>query len=103
MTEAMLRAELITSGIRLDDLLDPWGMPFRSHFSVRNDMDALEITSAGPDKTFDTEDDFEVAKIERPYFKPYSEAIQRAVKEVHEGTVHPRLGIAQERTFAPRN
>jgi len=85
-TETALRSDLLASGIRVDDLVDPWGTPFRSHFNVRNEKDVLEITSAGPDKKFDTEDDFQVTQIERPYFKPYFEAIQRALKEFHERT-----------------
>jgi hypothetical protein len=85
-TEVALESALFASGIRVGDLLDPWGTPFRSHFGIRNEMDILEITSAGPDKKFDTQDDFQVAKIEWLYFKPYSEAIQRAVKEFHERT-----------------
>jgi hypothetical protein len=85
-TEATLRSELAASGIALDNLLDPWGMPFRVHFSARNEMDVLEITSTGPDKTFDTEDDFQALKMEWPYFKPNAEAIQKAVDEYHERT-----------------
>jgi hypothetical protein len=85
-TEAALRSELVTSGIRLDDLLDPWGTPFRAKFSITNEMDVLELTSAGPDKKFDTEDDFQATEVKWPYFKPYAEAIQTAVKEFHERT-----------------
>ena len=85
-TEAELRADLLASGIRLERLLDPWGMPFRARFSVKNEMDVLLLTSAGPDKTFDTEDDFRVLKIQWPYFRPNTEAIQKAVSDYHERT-----------------
>jgi hypothetical protein len=85
-TEPELKSELNASGVQLDGLMDPWGTPFRVHFGVRNEMVALEITSDGPDKTFDTEDDFQAARIAWPYFKPYTEAIQRAGKEFHERT-----------------
>ncbi len=85
-TDAALTDELMVSGIRLDDLRDPWGVPYRFRFSVRNEMDVLELISAGPDKIFDTEDDFPAMKMEWPYFKPNAEAIQKAVNEFHERT-----------------
>jgi len=85
-TDAALKDELISSGILLDDLRDPWGVPYRFRFSVKNEMDVLELISAGPDKRFDTEDDFPAMKLVWPYFKPNAEAIQKAVNEFHERT-----------------
>src|SRR5262249_3986921 len=64
-----LRRLLARSGIDLDVMRDPWGMPYRPVFSVNRDMDILEFISAGPDKRFGTEDDFVATPaIERPYF-----------------------------------
>ncbi|HTC64777.1 MAG TPA: alpha-2-macroglobulin family protein [Candidatus Saccharimonadales bacterium] len=85
-TEESLRNELAATGMGLDNLLDPWGMPFRFRFGMINEMDILEIISAGPDKTFGTEDDFQVLRMEWPYFKPNAEAIQKAVDEYHART-----------------
>jgi hypothetical protein len=85
-TEAALNDELISSGIRLDDLRDPWGRPFRPHFSTENEMDFLELTSAGPDKQFDTDDDFQALEMKWPYFKPNADAIQKAIDEFHART-----------------
>jgi len=85
-TDAALKEELEASGIRLDDLRDPWGMPYRAHFSVKKELDVLEFFSAGPDKAFDTEDDFPALKMEWPYLRANAEAIQKAVNEFHERT-----------------
>jgi len=85
-TEAALNDELISSGIRLGELLDPWGTPFRPHFYTKNEMDFLELTSAGPDKKFDTDDDFQALEVKWPYFKPNSDAIQKAIDEFHKRT-----------------
>jgi hypothetical protein len=85
-TEAALKSELAASGIHLDDVFDPWGTPYHARFDTTREMDTLELVSAGPDKKFDTEDDFVGAKLAWPYFKPYSEAIQGAVFEFHART-----------------
>jgi len=85
-TEAALDSYLAAAGCRLQDIKDPWGTPYRARFSVAREWDVLEILSAGPDKTFGTEDDFVVAKLMRPYFKSHYEAICRAVNEYHART-----------------
>ncbi len=70
----------------MQDVKDPWGTPYRAGFSVAREWDVLEILSAGPDKTFGTEDDFVVAKMTWAYFKPDYEAIRQAVNEYHART-----------------
>ena len=85
-TEATLDSYLAAAGHRLQDLRDPWGMPYRAAFSVSRESDVLQIFSAGPDKTIGTEDDFAVAKMTWAYFKPIHEAIHRAVDEYHTRT-----------------
>jgi len=82
-TDAELAAELNPSGIRLDGILDPWGNPYRARFGVKREMDTLEFVSAGPDKRFDTEDDFVALELKHPYFAPYAQAIRKAVDEFH--------------------
>jgi len=51
-------------GVPGKQLLDPWGNAFR--YSVRDDVAA--VVSAGPDATFDTEDDMKVTA--KPYPLP---------------------------------
>lgn len=41
----------------MDDLYDPWETPYRYLFPGTNDPNRPEIISAGPDKTFGTDDD----------------------------------------------
>ena len=72
--------------MNLNSTRDPWGNPFRARFSVEQDKDKLEIVSAGPDKRFGTEDDFPVLSMTWPYFRPYHEAITRAVNDFHKRT-----------------
>jgi hypothetical protein len=85
-TEATLDSYLATAGYRLQDVKDPWGTSYRAAFSVSREWDVLQILSAGPDKTYGTEDDFVVAKFQWAYFRPNYEAIRRAVNEYHART-----------------
>ena len=84
--EATLDSYLVAAGYRFQDVKDPWGMPYRAAFIVSREWDVLQILSAGPDKTFGTEDDFVVAKMTWAYFKPTYEAMRRAVNEYHTRT-----------------
>jgi hypothetical protein len=84
--ETALRRILSESGINFDRLFDPWGTPYHSLFYVENQRDMLKILSAGADKRFDTADDFSVAVLSWPYFRPIGEAIDRAVQKYHERT-----------------
>ncbi len=72
---------LTGAGVSFDDLRDPWGTAYRAAFSVENEFDVLEMTSAGADKRFGTADDFSAAQLRWPYFKPQSDAITRAVQQ----------------------
>jgi hypothetical protein len=85
-TEANLDSYLATAGYRLQGVKDPWGTSYRAAFSVSREWDVLQILSAGPDKTFGTEDDFVVAKMTWAYFKPNYDAMHRAVNEYHTRT-----------------
>ena len=51
-------AILLESDIRFGQMLDPWGVAYRAKFSVEKARDIVTIVSAGPDKSFDTKDDF---------------------------------------------
>jgi hypothetical protein len=85
-TEAALENYVSAAGSSWRDAKDPWGTPYHAKFSVAGESDVLEISSAGPDKTPGTEDDFVVARLSWPYFKPTAGAIQRAVNEFHART-----------------
>jgi hypothetical protein len=85
-TEEQLESELADAGIHFSDLRDPWGNPFKAKFSVDREFDVLEIESAGPDKQFGTSDDFAAIQLKWPYFKPYSEAIVKAVQDYPDRT-----------------
>lgn len=85
-SETQLQGELADEGIRFEQLRDPWGGSYRALFRIEREMDVLEISSAGPDKRFGTEDDFVCLKMSWPYFKPHSDAIRRAAGEFHERT-----------------
>ncbi len=83
--EAMQRSAA-AAGIAFADLRDPWESPYRLSFFAAGASDVFELTSAGPDKRFETADDFAVLRIERPYFRFTGEAINRANKRYHART-----------------
>jgi hypothetical protein len=85
-TEASLESISTDAGSPWQNARDPWGTAFHAEFSVARESDILEISSAGPDKIIGTEDDFVVARMSWPYFKPNADAIQRAVNEFHART-----------------
>jgi hypothetical protein len=85
-TEATLESISADAGALWQNAKDPWGTPYRAAFSIVRESDVLEISSAGPDKIIGSEDDFVVARMSWPYFKPNAEAMQRAVNEFHTRT-----------------
>jgi A-macroglobulin TED domain/Alpha-2-macroglobulin family/MG2 domain/Carboxypeptidase regulatory-like domain/A-macroglobulin receptor binding domain/Macroglobulin domain MG3/Alpha-2-macroglobulin bait region domain len=78
--EATLRRQMLIAGVELDDLRDPWGTPFRTKFSVDTIFDWFKLISAGPDKRFDTDDDFTGFSKTRSYFLHTASAIARTVE-----------------------
>jgi hypothetical protein len=86
LDQATLRRLLAARGIDFDALRDPWGIPYRAEFSVNRAYDVLEILSSGPDKRFDTKDDFYGLRISWPYFLKEGEKISRALAEYHART-----------------
>ena len=94
-----LRRLLLEAGDDLDELIDPWGTVYRDVFSVDKDDQGLDVKSAGPDKVFDTKDDFSVIRIARPYFRFTGEAINRAVERFHArsgGFIRDRVTLKSE-------
>ncbi len=84
--EEALRRFALAGGVSFDSLRDPWDMPYRTAFFPERASDVLEMTSAGADKEFGTDDDFSVLRVERPYFRFAGEAINRAVARFHART-----------------
>src|SRR5258708_37065561 len=84
--EVALRRFASVSGIPFDELRDPWETPYRASFFAQDKSEVFLLQSAGADKQFDTADDFNVLRIERPYFRFTGEAINRAVARYHART-----------------
>jgi len=78
--ETMLRRQTLLAGIALDELLDPWGTPYRLQFSVETVSDMFKMISAGPDKRFHTGDDFTAFSRSWLYFNHTAAAIARTVE-----------------------
>jgi hypothetical protein len=67
-TETATRHALEAAGIRLDELHDPWGIPYALDFTIQRNRSVLRFRSAGPDRTFGTPDDVEVDQLAGLYF-----------------------------------
>ena len=63
------RKALSMNQIDLDQLRDPWGTPYLIEFSIQDEMADLTFTSAGPDRTFKTKDDFTLDQVSGSYYK----------------------------------
>ena len=74
------------SGTALPSLRDPWGNSYRTRIEPVGAGYAIKFQSAGPDKVFDTDDDFDAASFSWPYFAEYEAKIQNAVEEYHART-----------------
>jgi uncharacterized membrane protein len=84
--EASLINLLARSGIDFKSLKDPWGIPYAATFSTERDTDVLALKSAGPDKTFNTGDDFIAKSFSWHYFHPTSRLISKVTEQYHERT-----------------
>jgi len=84
--QAALQRFAASAGIALEELRDPWQTLYRSSFFPEGVSDVFQLTSAGADKQFETEDDFNVLTINRPYFRFPGEAINRAASRYHTRT-----------------
>jgi len=80
-TDGELNRVLALRGLRLDQLLDPWG----SRFAFRYGLDIRERTitgiSAGPDKHLGTTDDLVVLWVAWNHFTPIGAVLDRVVRE----------------------
>lgn len=72
--------------IHFGELRDPWGTPYRAAFRAERQLEKLSVSSAGPDRKPETDDDFQVFSFGWKYFEPHLLAIQRALDTHHERT-----------------
>ena len=84
--EPGLRRLLMESNIDFNSFKDPWGNPYRAFFSFYQASDDVNFVSAGPDKRFDTGDDFSVDTMKWPYFRSIGEVIDKVIREHHART-----------------
>jgi hypothetical protein len=84
--EGELRSELDDCGVELDRVVDPWGVSYRTVFSVTGQYDVMSLFSAGVDKTPNTKDDFLALSFGWPYFHQTGVAIDKAVRAFYEST-----------------
>jgi hypothetical protein len=84
--EMTLRRQMLLAGVELDEMRDPWGTPYRARFSIETTDDVFELISAGPDKRFDTDDDFTALRKSWQYFRHTALAIARTVESFHART-----------------
>ena len=68
-SETEARARVAAAGIDVDHAIDSWGTAYRFSFRIERDNAVVSFLSAGPDRKFDTEDDFTTGRIGGPYFK----------------------------------
>lgn len=86
VNDASLRSILDTHNINFDEMRDPWDMPYRATFSVSKERNVVAITSGGPDKQFETKDDFTAFTAGFAYFTPMGNAIDTVVRNYHART-----------------
>ena len=84
--EKTLREYLLMAGRDLDQISDPWGMPYRPIFTIEGRMDVFTLMCGGADKRFGTDDDFSVLRMNWEYFTPLGKTIQGAVESYHKRT-----------------
>ena len=84
--EEELRKMLSQLGTDFNSVRDPWGLPYHVAFSVDKQLDTMVLLRSGPDKRFETPDDFAVEQMNWPYFRQSGEKIDSAVKRYHQRT-----------------
>ncbi len=84
--DASLNAILTRRNEDFRKLRDPWGNAYRAKFKVEKTRDIFSAISAGPDKQFDTKDDFTAFTAGFEYFTPIGKAIDTAVNNYHSRT-----------------
>lgn len=78
--DAQVAEVLSSAGVNWKSLRDPWGMPYRTRFSVAGANDVLEIISSGIDKSPNTSDDIVAETFSWPYYRSVGEEIETATR-----------------------
>jgi hypothetical protein len=78
-TGAEFKRLLGENGLLLDTLRDPWGTPYRARVTTEGATRHIIVLSAGPDRTFETGDDFSAADFRGRYFRREEAAIAKAL------------------------
>ena len=65
----------------LAKISDPWGLSYRTEYSVSGAEDVLTFRSNGPDKDAGTADDAEATSMQWPYFRETGRIIDQIVGE----------------------
>lgn len=78
--EAGVRRLLSENGILLDTLRDPWGTAYRAQALTYGRSRSIQFRSAGPDRAFETEDDFLADSFYGRYFLKEEQAIRSAAR-----------------------
>src|ERR1044072_6177436 len=79
--DEQLKGILAARGVDLAKISDPWGLPYRTEYTVRGTQDVLAFKSNGPDKAPGTADDAEVTTLQRPYFRKTGQIIDQIVRD----------------------
>ncbi len=82
--EEDLTRQATAKGVDWHALRDPWGMPYRVRFRLQGGRFLLEFLSSGPDKRFDSADDFVANVYSRDYFAGLQTKIAQALKSVED-------------------
>jgi A-macroglobulin TED domain/Alpha-2-macroglobulin family/Carboxypeptidase regulatory-like domain/MG2 domain/A-macroglobulin receptor binding domain/Macroglobulin domain MG3 len=76
-----LNALLTANGIDLSKITDPWGLVYRTEYSVSGAEDVLTFKSNGPDKKAGTADDAEATSMQWQYFRQTGQVIDKIARE----------------------
>ncbi|HEY3739906.1 MAG TPA: MG2 domain-containing protein [Bryobacteraceae bacterium] len=80
---------LENAGIRFDALRDPWGSAMHVGISYSRHLRQIKILSAGPDRKFNTADDFVVAEFNGSYFSEMDAKINQILNAAPEFPTTP--------------
>jgi A-macroglobulin TED domain/Carboxypeptidase regulatory-like domain/Alpha-2-macroglobulin family/MG2 domain/A-macroglobulin receptor binding domain/Macroglobulin domain MG3 len=79
--DAELSAILAAKGIDLVKITDPWGLTYRTEYSVSGAFDVLTFKSNGPDKKAGTADDADATSMQWQYFRQTGQIIDQIARE----------------------
>jgi len=81
--ENSLREILRKNGSDFDKLRDVWGNVYRPVFTTDKTQNILTWKTAGADKVFGTNDDFDISTSSFSYFQPIGKAVDKAAENYH--------------------